>query len=302
MPAGSDFVSSFWPCARLALLQVCGAEGGGRPLTKQYVDHLAILIDGAVGVPLDGATEEEDLVDVPTTTKPTTMPPGRGRELWTEGLGPGEHGPGRDINATLSQEFGDLPGGERVAQVPTDRGDDDLRRPTVAGEGAAGDLGEVSMTEMASEALTTAAVETIARSGGLVAGRAGGRRPNLPRASHDFADSQRSELLLVDLLLVDLLGRLTAGRVCRDKLLRSAWAKASDFGPYNSWRDRARGGTINRPLRAREPDPVAPIRPRGKEAVGTLAGSRGHPDSSALTVRPCPGRSQAAEMHRSLRH
>jgi hypothetical protein len=104
----------------------------GPTLTKQYVDHLAVLIDGAVEVPLDGAMEEEDLVDVPAAAKPTTMPAGCGRELWTEGLGPGEHGPGRDIVATLSQELGDLPGGERVAQVPTDRGDDDLRRPTVA--------------------------------------------------------------------------------------------------------------------------------------------------------------------------
>jgi amidohydrolase family protein len=54
-----------------------------------------------------------------------------------------------------------------------------------------GSVGEVSMTEMASEALTAAAVETIARSGGPVAGRAGGHRPTLPRAPHDFADSAR---------------------------------------------------------------------------------------------------------------
>ena len=77
------------------------------PFTKQYVDHLAVLIDGAVKVPLDGATEEEDLVGM--AAKPTTMPPDRGRELWTECLGPGEHRPGRDINATFSKELGDLP-------------------------------------------------------------------------------------------------------------------------------------------------------------------------------------------------
>src|SRR5690349_22233348 len=113
---------------RLALGARPGAAeeclGGGQvpPFTKQYVDHLAVLIDSAVEVPLDGATEEEDLVDVPAAAKPTTMPPGRGRELWTEGLGPGEHRPGRDINAALTNELGDLPGGERVAQIPTDRG------------------------------------------------------------------------------------------------------------------------------------------------------------------------------------
>ena len=115
------------------------------PFTKQYVDHLAVLVDGAVEVPLDAAAEEEDLVDVPAA-KPMTMPPGRGRELWTEGLGPGEHGPGRDINAALTKELGNLPGGERVAQVPTDRDDDDLRRPTVPREGTAGSVGEVPMT------------------------------------------------------------------------------------------------------------------------------------------------------------
>jgi hypothetical protein len=167
------------------------AWGGGQvpPFTKKYVDHLAVFIDGAVEVALDVATEEEDLVDVPAAAKPTTMPPSRGGELWTEGLGPGEHCPSRDINATLTKELGNLPGGERVAQVPTDRGDDDLRRPAVAREGAAGSVSEVSMTKMAGEALTTAAVETITRSGGLVAGRAGGHRPTLPRVPHDFADS-----------------------------------------------------------------------------------------------------------------
>jgi len=102
------------------------------------------------------------------------MPPGCRRKLWTKGLGPSEHGAGRDIDTTLPKELCDLPGGERVAQIPTHRRDDDLRRPTIAREGAAGSVGEVPMTGMASEALTTAAVETIARGGGLVAARTGG--------------------------------------------------------------------------------------------------------------------------------
>jgi hypothetical protein len=49
---------------------------------------------------------------------------------------------------------------------------------------------------MAGEALAAAAVETIARSGGVVAGRAGGHRPTLPRAPHDFADSPKISLFL----------------------------------------------------------------------------------------------------------
>ena len=81
-----------------------GAEerlGGGQvpALAKQHIDYLAVLIDSTVEVPLGGAMEEEDLVDVPAAAKPTTMPPGGGRELGTEGLSPGEHGPGRDIDA-----------------------------------------------------------------------------------------------------------------------------------------------------------------------------------------------------------
>ena len=46
------------------------------------------------------------------------------------------------------------------------------------------------MTGMAGEALTASAIEPIARIGGLVAGRAGGHRPTLPRTPHDFADSK----------------------------------------------------------------------------------------------------------------
>ena len=167
----------------------CLSGGQVPPFTQQYVDHLAVLVDGAPDVALDGAPEEEDLVDVPAPAKPTTMSLGRALQLWTEGLGPGEHGPCRDIDATLAEEFGDLPGGERVAQAPMDRRDDDLRRPTVAREGAAGGVGEVTMAGMASEALTASAIETVAPLGWLVAGRAGGHRPTLPRTLHDFADS-----------------------------------------------------------------------------------------------------------------
>ena len=47
------------------------------------------------------------------------------------------------------------------------------------------------MTGLAGEALTASAIETIARIGGLVAGRAGGHHPTLLRAPHDFADSSR---------------------------------------------------------------------------------------------------------------
>ena len=79
------------------------------------------------------------------------------------------------------EELGDLAGGERVAQIPAHRGDDDVGWPTVAGERAARGMGEVSMAGTAGEALAAAAVETIAPGGGLVTGRAGGHRPTYRR-------------------------------------------------------------------------------------------------------------------------
>jgi hypothetical protein len=68
--------------ARPGAAEECLGGSQVPPFTEQYVDHLAVLIDGAVEVPLDGAMEEEDLVDVPAAAKPTTMPAGRGRKLW----------------------------------------------------------------------------------------------------------------------------------------------------------------------------------------------------------------------------
>jgi len=92
------------PCCPDVGLMVIGDDGrrlglGGRPgaaeellgggqvpsLAKQYVDHLAVLIDSAVEVPLGGAMEEEDLVDVPASAKPTTMPPGGSRDHPVQG-------------------------------------------------------------------------------------------------------------------------------------------------------------------------------------------------------------------------
>ncbi len=73
------------PCAA----EECLRGGQVPPFTKQYIDHLAILIDGPIEVPLDGAIEEEeDLVDVPAAAKSTTMPPAAaascGPKVWVQ--------------------------------------------------------------------------------------------------------------------------------------------------------------------------------------------------------------------------
>ena len=56
------------------------------------------------------------------------------------------------------------------------------------------------MTGMAGEALTAAAIEPIARIGGLVAGRVGAHRPTLPRTPHDVADSTDETELSLDVV------------------------------------------------------------------------------------------------------
>src|SRR5258708_570562 len=45
------------PGGRPGAAKECLGGGQVSPFTKQHVDHLAVLIDGAVQVPLDGAPE-----------------------------------------------------------------------------------------------------------------------------------------------------------------------------------------------------------------------------------------------------
>jgi hypothetical protein len=62
-------------------------------------------------------------------------------------------------------------------------------RPTIAGEGGTGELGEVSAAGATGVALATAAIVAVALGGRLSANQAGGHRPpNLP-APHNFPDS-----------------------------------------------------------------------------------------------------------------
>src|SRR5262249_54165524 len=101
------------------------------------------------------ATEEEvSIVRAPAQPPPIAV--GLFGQQGSESLDPGQDGPGRDVDPALGQEFGNVPGGERVAEVPVDGGQDHLSRPTVAGEGGTGELGEVPAAASTGVALTTA--------------------------------------------------------------------------------------------------------------------------------------------------
>jgi hypothetical protein len=103
--------------------------------------------------------------------------------------GPSSDGQGGDVDPALGQELGDLPGRERVAEVPAHAGQDHLGRPTVAGEGGTRELGEVSAAGATGVALATAAIVAVALGGRLLADQAGIRRQNLLPAPHNFPDS-----------------------------------------------------------------------------------------------------------------
>jgi hypothetical protein len=54
----------------------------------------------------------------PAPAEAPTVPARLDGELRAEGLGRAEDRPGRDVDAALGEELGDLPGGEGVAEIP----------------------------------------------------------------------------------------------------------------------------------------------------------------------------------------
>ena len=103
---------------------------------------------------------------------------------------PAQDGPGGDVDPALGQEFSDVPGGERVAEVLAQGGQDHVGRATVAGEGGTQELGEVPAATSAGVALTTAAIVAVMLGGRPSADRACRHRPpNLP-TPHNFPDSE----------------------------------------------------------------------------------------------------------------
>ena len=72
-------------------------------LAQQHVDDLAVLVDGAVQVPLVVAAKEEHLVDVPVATERPTVFASFSRQLRPECLDPAQYGPVRHVDAPLGR-------------------------------------------------------------------------------------------------------------------------------------------------------------------------------------------------------
>ena len=130
-------------------------------LAQQHADHLPMLVDRAIQVPLVLAAEEEHLVDVPTLPESSTVLASFGSQLRPEGLDPAQYGPVRHVDAALSEQFHDTRGRQWVAQVPAHRHQDDIGWPAIAREDRGRSNREVPPTASAGEALATMAVMAV---------------------------------------------------------------------------------------------------------------------------------------------
>src|SRR5215510_9700255 len=84
----------------------------------------------------------EKLSGIPITCKVATKPLS---QLRPKGLHPVEHRASRDINMSLSQELHDMGSRHRIAGIPTNRSQDHVRRPAIAGEGGGGVSREITV-------------------------------------------------------------------------------------------------------------------------------------------------------------
>ncbi len=101
-------------------------------LAQQHVDDLAVLVDGAVQVPLVVAAKEEHLVDVPVATERPTVFASFSRQLRPKCLNPAQHGPVGHVDASLGEQLHDARSGEWVAQIPAYGHQDHVCWPAVA--------------------------------------------------------------------------------------------------------------------------------------------------------------------------
>ena len=136
-------------------------------VAEQHVEDLAVLVDG----PVQGAflrapvPNEEALVHLPCPAGPSTVLADRRRVPRPEGLDPPQDGPLGDVDAPLGEEHHHAGGGERVAQLPADRQQDHLRRPTVPREGRHRSRREGTVAGPTHETLAAGAVAAVALGG-----------------------------------------------------------------------------------------------------------------------------------------
>ncbi|HXI18764.1 MAG TPA: SDR family NAD(P)-dependent oxidoreductase [Chloroflexota bacterium] len=159
---------------------IADIRSGGGVVVEQHVEDLAVLVDG----PVQGAflrapvPKEEDLVHLPCPAGPSTVLADRRREPRPEGLDPPQDGPFGGVDAPLprcpaaplGEEHQHAAGGERVAQLPADRQQDHLRRPTVPREGRHRSRREGTVAGPTQETLAAGAVAAVALGGRTPAG------------------------------------------------------------------------------------------------------------------------------------
>src|SRR5207245_7132028 len=109
-------------------------------VTQQHIHDLAVLVDGAVQVPLVLAAEEEHLVGVPGATKRQTMLARLSSQLRPECLDPAQHGAVRHVDAALGQQLHHAGGRQWVTQGPTHGHQNHVGWPAVAREGGGGPI------------------------------------------------------------------------------------------------------------------------------------------------------------------
>ena len=146
---------------------IADIRSGGGVVVEQHVEDLAVLVDG----PVQGAflrapvPKEEALVHLPCPAGPSTVLADRRRAPRPEGLDPPQDGPLGDVDAPLGEEHQHAGGGERVAQLPADRQQDHLRRPTVPREGRHRSRREGTVAGPTHEPLAAGAVAAVALGG-----------------------------------------------------------------------------------------------------------------------------------------
>ena len=117
----------------------CRAEVAAR--RDEYVDDLPVLVDGSVDVAPFAGNRHVGLVDEPTVTYQVAARPRRIREERSEALHPSVDGDVIDLDPTLTDQLFNIPIGQPVPQIPTEREDDDRVREPEPGDAELGSGG-----------------------------------------------------------------------------------------------------------------------------------------------------------------
>ena len=101
-------------------------------LRHQNVENIAVLIDGALQIPLLSLDLDEDFIDMPDVPQSTLFLSEPSSVFRSELQTPETDGFVRNNDPTLSQQILDIPKAEGKTMVEPDRMTDDLGRETMA--------------------------------------------------------------------------------------------------------------------------------------------------------------------------